>query len=141
MSSDIEGEFMKAILASTLASLGLAFSPLAAQTSAGKDVSFEDAMACSSLYAVLSSYAADEAEMDELIDATLRWLRIAMNRNGNDDFEVAQRDLDQWVNSLTVELDAQADDEERQAFLLGGVDECEANREAIAAEFDSIDMN
>lgn len=135
---------MKLTIAVVLAGVGLALTSTAApaaQTDDAKgDVVYTDAMECSSLYSVMSTYAEDEAIANELIDAAARWLLIAMNRNGTDDFEVATQDLTQRVNSLTAELDAQADDEERQALLFGGIDECEAIREAIADEFDSIDL-
>lgn len=136
MQSGIEGDTMKAILTSALASLGLAFTPIAAQAAA-QDVDYSEAMACSSLYTVLAAAVEGEPEYDEFVDIGSRWLIIAINRDGRDE---VIGELQEWVTSLLSELESQAGDETREEFLNDGIDVCEQHYRSIAKEFDSIEM-
>lgn len=133
---------MKLFLTSALAGLGLALAPLtslAALGAEGDDVEFSEAMACSSLYTVLAAAVEGEPEYGEFVDISARWLIIASNRYGGGDL-VSEATLQEWVSDLLSELEAQPDDETREAFLFEGIDICEANYQSIAEEFDSIDM-
>jgi hypothetical protein len=130
---------MKAILTWALASIGLAFTPVAAQTAAAGDVDYSEAMACSSLYTVLAAAAEGEPEYEEFVDVSARWLIIATDRDGRDEV-IGEDELQVWVTSLLGELEAQADDASREAFLYEGIDVCEASYHLIAEEFDSIEI-
>ena len=129
---------MRVILTSALVSLCLASTPVSAQVVDDK-VSFSQAMACSSLYTVLAAAVEGEPEYDDFVDVASRWLLIATNRDGRVEI-VSEAELSQWVASLDSELQSENSDAEREAFLFEGIDECEANYQLIAEEFDSIDM-
>lgn len=127
---------MRVNLTAALAALGLTLSPVAAQT-ANKRVSYDEAMACTSLYTVLAASVKGEPDYDELFDTASRWLLIAKDRAGRET-AVSDATVDDWVSSLMTEFTAQVGDDAREAFLLEGVDVCEAKYRLISDEFDNV---
>ena len=129
---------MFSALAYAGATLGLALAPVAAQAE-DSPVSYDDAMKCSALFAVIASGAegSDEAEFE---DVQARWLVVAMNRDGTEDGSKAQSEIDSLVDDPVDTLGEFETEEEGETFLLKGLEFCEGKHEQIAEEIDGIEF-
>lgn len=129
----------------TLTAAGLALAALPAAAASGEglrhataagDVSYDEAMACSSLFALLAASAEGETEEGALIDVSAQWLIVAARRDGVSGEAPNEEELELWVDGLIGELGSLEDDATREQFLLAIIDECEAKGQLIPDEFD-----
>lgn len=125
----------------SLATMGTA--SIAAEDAApGTDVDYDSAMQCSALYTYLGGVVAGEPEEPVLLDIATRWLVLAMNRDGTEEGDRANDDLEPTVDRLMAELDDMGEDEDAiEAFLNNGVSFCDEAQELVAEEFESIDTD
>lgn len=131
---------MKTIISSALAVIGLAMAPVAAHAGDDDAVSYDDAMKCSALFAVLAA-ASDGDDTAELEGMVTRWLVVAMDRDGTEDGSKAEGELDALVDELIDVVDGAESEEEAEAFFTKGIEFCEGKHEQIAEEIDGIELD
>ncbi len=126
------------------AGMSLAVMGLAPHVALGQDqvpaaaeaVSFEEAMACSALFAILSASAEYETEEAQLLDLSAQWLAAASKRAEAVGAIANETELRLWVDELLGLMGDQEDDAQRESFLLFSIDQCEAKYLLIPDEFD-----
>lgn len=128
---------MKAYCFAALVGLGLASAPLIAQDAGDGKVDAEEALACSALFAYFSEQDEGQFDYDALVDMAARWLIVASDRAGSQ-VDLLETELQAALDELITGLEAQSDDEARWALLLRNSEECDANYQLIAAEFDNL---
>ena len=127
------------------AGIGLALTPLATdaaraqgqtQNASANAVSYDDAMSCSGLFALLAGSSEGEADEELLIDLSAQWLMVAAARKGEGKLPT-EAELQQVTDALTGVLEELESDSERETVLLQAIDACEARYNLIPEEFEN----
>jgi hypothetical protein len=100
-------------------------------------VSYDDAMACGALFALLAGSLEGEAEGEQLLDTAVQWLAVAARRAQAVGAVANETDLYLRVGDLMALVEDLEDDAKREKFLLDRIDQCEAKYLLIADEFES----
>lgn len=123
------------------AGLGLALTPIAVhaqgqpQKAAAEKVSYDDAMSCSGLFALLAGSSEGEPEEEDLIELSARWLMVASARKDSGVLPT-ETELQAVTEALIGVLDELESDAEREAVLFEAIDGCEARYNLIPEEFE-----
>ena len=128
----------KILVSASLLALGGTIT--AVQAEDGSEVSYEDALRCGALYSVLTASLEGEPEEEVLEDIAIRWVTVAMLRDGTEDGSRADAEIEGTVEELTGKIMEYGEDQESiDEFLTAGVGWCEGKQELIADEFESIE--
>lgn len=119
------------------AAIGLALTPAGVGADDAAAVSYQDAMACSAMFAFLSASSETAKDEDLLIDMSAQWLVAAMARTKASGTQPDEAELQHWVDALADELDAMAYENAMEAQLFSMIDACEAKQAMISGEFDT----
>ena len=119
------------------AAIGLALTPAGVGADDAAAVSYQDAMACGALFALLAGSLEGEADGEQLLDTAEQWLAVAARRAQAVGASADETDLYLRVGDLMAVVENLEDDAKREKFLLGRIDQCEAKYLLIEDEFES----
>jgi len=133
--------FVSAVSALALGSLSVS-SPLAAEDALEEpSITYDDALKCSALYSFLAAASDGEPEGPALLDVAVRWLTLAMDRDGSEDGSVAEAALGPKTDDMIAALEEMGENEAQvEAFLEYGIEFCAGKQGMVAEEFDAIEV-
>lgn len=105
-------------------------------------VAYEDAIGCSALYTFFAATLEGEPEEEVLDEVAIRWLLLAMRRDGSEDGNRAVGELEDRVNILLETAGEMGGDEDKlDTYLSTNAEYCDAKQELVAAEFEAVDTS
>lgn len=105
---------------------------------------YKDSMRCMAIYSMISAALSDDKNADPndiaaLDDKVLRWMILAMIRDGEEG-KRTERDIETVIDALVVKIESYGeDDASAEAFFMQAEQKCASLEIANADEFNGVD--